>query len=80
MTCRMAIVRCLFPNWTFLLFFFFWIVLTRHSGSWAGQLGDGVSSVFCKMSLQREKLTYISEQLAYSSASILKQSADLNYN
>jgi hypothetical protein len=23
MTCRMAIVRCLFPNWTFFLFFFF---------------------------------------------------------
>jgi hypothetical protein len=75
MTCRMAIVRFLIQ-----IGLFFWIVLTGHSGSWAGQLGDGVSPVFCEMSLRREKLTRISEQLACSSASILKRSADLNYN
>jgi hypothetical protein len=34
MTCRMAIVRCLFPNWKFFFFFFFFFLDSIDQAQW----------------------------------------------
>lgn len=71
----MAIVRCPDDSWLDYL-------NSVDQAQWLmGRATRGWSKLcVCKMSLQGEKLTYISVRLACLSALILKRSADSSYN